>query len=181
MLQRTTDGRYGLNAVDPSAGGVELYTILWDVHTAHALQAEFEADGRLARCVFTGAPMTGPFQGQSMAQLLGEAKNAIYNTELCRAFIGFQIPSKDVAQHLGREVGVKGAVSPMEEEEVSEEATPAGEAAVASSGAAAASSGEAAAEAAPRKRPGSHDESKKNKKLKTKKGQQSLFGYFSAS
>ena len=125
--------------------------------------------------------MTGPFQGQSMTQLLGETKNGIYKTELCRAFLGFELPTKEVLKWLGREVGVKGAVSPMEEEEVSEEATPAGEAAVASSGAAAASSGEAAAEAAPRKRPGSHDESKKNKKLKTKKGQQSLFGYFSAS
>ena len=115
---------------------MELYTILWDVHTARALQAEFEADGRLARCVFTGAPMTGPFQGQSMAQLLGEAKNAIYNTELCRAFLGFELPTKEVLKWLGREVGVKGGSSPMEEEEVSEEATPAGEAAVASSGAA---------------------------------------------
>jgi len=49
LLQRTADGRYGLNAVDPSAGGVELYTILWDEVTANALQAEFEPDGRLAR------------------------------------------------------------------------------------------------------------------------------------
>ena len=175
MLQRTTDGRYGLNAVDPSAGGVELYTILWDVHTAHALQAEFEADGRLARCAFTGAPMTGPFQGQSMSQLLGKAD--IYNTELCRAFIGFQIPAREVLKWLGSGVGVKGGVSPMEEEEVPEEAASAGEAA-SLSGEVAASLGAAAA--APRKRPGSPDESKQ-KKLKTKTGQQSLLGFFSVA
>ena len=108
-----------------------------------------------------------------MSQLLGKAD--IYNTELCRAFIGFQIPAREVLKWLGREVGVKGGVSPMEEE------VP--EAEISSGDEAASSSGEAAAEAAPRKRPGSDDESKKKKKkLKTKTGkQQSLLGFFSVA
>ena len=43
-----------------------------------------------------------------MTQLLGKAKNVIYQTELCRAFVGFEIPAKEVLKSLGGEVGVKG-------------------------------------------------------------------------
>ena len=191
MLQRTADGRYGLNAVDPSAGGVELYTILWDEVTANALQAEFEAGGRLARCAFTGAPMTGPFQGYSMAQFVAEAakergrgeggKVRRDRKELSRAFAGWEIPMKEVAKWLGREVGAaSGGGEPMEEE-VSEAEASSGDEAAASSGEAAAASSGAAAEAS-RKRQGSPDEPKKDKKPKKKeKGQQSIFGFLSVA
>ena len=190
MLQRTADGRYGLNATDPSAGGVELYTILWDEVTANALQAEFEAGGRLARCVFTGAPMTGPFQGYSMAQFLAEAakdrgggltgmvRNA--RKDLSRAFAGWEIPMKEVAKWLGRGVVVQASEDndAMEEDVSEEEASSTSEAASLSSEAAAVS-GEAAA--ASRKRLGSDDESKKKTKKLKKKGQQSIFSFFQST
>ena len=187
-LQRTADGRYGLN-VGGCGGGVELYTILWDEVTANALQAEFEAGGRLARCVFTGAPMTGPFQGYSMAQFLAEAAKdrgggltgmvRAARKDLSRAFAGWEIPMKEVAKWLGRGVGVQASEDndAMEEDVSEEEASSTSEAASLSSEAAAVS-GEAAA--ASRKRLGSDDESKKTKKLK-KKGQQSIFSFFQST
>ena len=119
--------------------------------------------------------MTGPFQGQSMAQFLREAtKGTAYNTELSRAFVGFEIPMKEVAKRLGRGVRVKASEDndAMDEEVSEEEASSTSEAS--SLSCAASLSGE---EAASRKRPGSHDETKKKKKPK-KKGQQSIFSFF---
>ena len=126
--------------------------------------------------------MTGPFQGQSMAQFLGEAAKGFMTCELSRAFLGFEIPMKEVAKRLGREVGAaSGGGEPMEEE-VSEAEASSGDEAAASSGEAAAASSGAAAEAS-RKRQGSPDEPTKNKKPKKNKktGQQSIFGFFSVA
>ena len=106
--------------------------------------------------------MTGPFEGQSMAQFLGEAAKGRNNTELARAFLGFEMPMKEAAKWLGREVGVKARSNDAMEEEVPEEEASSGEAASLSSEAAAVS-GEVAA--ASRKRLGSDDEPKKTKKL----------------
>ena len=119
--------------------------------------------------------MTGPFEGQRMAQFLADATKGIMNTELCRAFLGFEIPMKEAAKWLGREVGVKARSNDAMEEEVPEEEASSGEAASLSSEAAAVS-GEAAA--ASRKRLGSDDESKKKTKKLKKKGQQSIFSFF---
>ena len=58
--------------------------------------------------------MTGPFEGQRMAQFLADATKGIMNTELCRAFLDFEIPMKEVAKRLGREVGAaSGGGEPM--------------------------------------------------------------------
>ena len=115
-----------------------------------------------------------------MAQFLAEAAKGLMRCELSRAFLGFEIPMKEVAKRLGREVGVaSGGGEPMEEE-VSKAAASSGEAAASSGEAAAASSG-AAAEAS-RKRQGSPDEPTKNKKpKKMEKGQRSIFGFFSVA
>ena len=123
--------------------------------------------------------MTGPFQGFSMAQCLGEAAKGFMTCELSRAFLGFEIPMKEVAKRLGREVGAaSGGGEPMEEEVSEAEASSGDEAAASSGEAAAASSGAAAA--ASRKRPGSPDESKKKKKNK-KTGQRSIFSFFQSA